>query len=194
MTLPSYALPYSVSAAKVAAWSFATYQYGTPVALNYLQSITMEPQHDTDQLMNMGAVERMLSVLKSVAVGLKMGGLDWTGLAVMTGMANSDSGSGANEELRNEMEGGGAGLPYFGAALQMDTDDGSLLHLYVRLIKLDSYPAIAPEMNKFMIPELKGTAGRLRLASGSTLKIATILTRPAGTALPSDFNTAFGIS
>jgi hypothetical protein len=194
MTLPSFALPYSVSAAKVATFSFATYAYGTPVSLNYLQSISFSPQHDTDQLMNMGAVERMLSVLKSVNVGLKMGGLDWTGLAVMTGMANADSGSGANEEKRNELEGGGSGLPYFGAALQLDTDDGTVEHLYIPLLKMDSYPEISPEMNKFMIPELKATAGRLRLAAGTTKKIASILTRPAGTALPTSFATAFGVS
>jgi len=188
MTIPEYALPYSVSEARVAGFSFATEQYASSVALNYVQSVSFDPEHDTDELMNLGAVERMLSVLTKVTVGLKMGGLDWTGLAEMTGMANADSGSGATEEKLNEFEGGGGGLPYFGLAVALPTDDGTLLHVYLRLIKLEAYPAISPEMNKFMIPELKGTAGRLRTAAGKTFKIASMKVRPAGTALPTDFS------
>ncbi len=189
MTIPEYALPYSVSEARVAGFSFATEQYASSVALNYLQSVSFEPEHDTDELMNLGAVERMLSVLTKVTVGLKMGGLDWTALAEMTGMANADSGSGATEQKLNEFEGGGGGLPYFGLAVALPTDDAAtVLHVYLRLVKLETYPAISPEMNKFMIPELKGTAARLRLAAGTTFKIASLKMRPVGTALPTDFS------
>jgi hypothetical protein len=113
----------------------------------------------------------------------------------MTNMANADSGSGATEEKLNEMEGGGAGLPYFGLAVALPMDDNvNELHLYTRLLKLDAYPAISPEMNKFMIPEIKATAGRLRLAAGTTFKIVSTKVRPANTALPTDFNTTFGVA
>lgn len=185
---------YSVTGARVATWQPASEQYGTSAALNVLQSVEIDPEHATDEVRNLGAVERMLSVMEKANLTLEMGGLEWAGLAKMTSMANTTSGSGSGAVTTNEYAGGGAGLPYFGLIVQLEADDGGVIHAYLRWCKLSTYPPVSANMNEFANPSIDAVAGRLRLAAGTTFNIVTFKEYEQPTSIPTDFNTALGIS
>lgn len=184
-------IPYLCRAFSVAAWNPTTEQYGSPEEVANLQGVSIEPQHDTDELKILGAIEEGLSVLTSMTVTVSFGGFDWDTLAIMAG--NDDESSGTTTHI-NEDE-GGEDMPYFGAALAFPLKGGREMHVYLPKCQLQSrVPLDVSEQNQFSNPEIDILAMRLRLSDGTLLPIRKFQEVAANTDLPADFTTAFGIS
>lgn len=183
-----FSKPYSVSAFSVAPFNPLTNLWGTPVSAINLQSMSVGPEHDTDLMKIFGANEEALSVLTHIITNLTFGGLDWASLAVMAGMADESSGGDLHI---NDYEGGGEGLPYFGAITVFPLKGGQELHVYLPKNMLNSYPPLDIEQNKFALPQMDMTTTRLRLDNNDTYKILRTIVKATKTAIPTDFNVAF---
>jgi hypothetical protein len=182
---------YLVRTMSVYLYNITAETFGTGVAVSNLQGANFDPQHDTDMLKILGAIEESLSVMTHLTVGLSFGGLDWPSLAVMTGTDDSSSGA---ETHRNDDD-GGEDLPYFGAAFALPLKSGREAHIYLPKCQLTKRPAInVSEQNKFAIPDIEMIAMRLRLAAGTTLPVRKYKEVAANTALPTTtFGTSVGI-
>lgn len=184
-------VPYLCRAMSVASFSVSTETYGSPESVANVQGVSIEPVHDTDELKILGAVEENLSVLTSMDMSVSFGGFDWTSLAIMAGTDNESSGQTLNI---NEDE-GGTNMPYFGAALAFPLQGGREMHVYVPKCQLQSrIPIDVSEQNQFSIAEIDIKAMRMRLSDGTVLPIRKTMEYDTTTELPSNFNTAFGIS
>jgi hypothetical protein len=183
--------PYRCEGFSVAPWTASTEAYGTPVSVQNVQGVSVEPQHDTDEQKILGAVEETLSVLTSLDITVSFGGIDWASMAVMSGTADSSSG-GATHHNNDD---GGDDMPYFGAWMKFPLKGGGEAHVGFPKCQLQSrIPLDLGEQNQLLVSEIDVKAMRLRLADGTTLSIRYYREYAAATALPTNFNTAFGIS
>jgi len=181
---------YSVRTAKVWAWDPSAETYGTGVEIPNLQGFSVEPQHDTDELKNLGAIEETLSVLTSMDISISLGGIHWVSMAVMQGTNNSSSGGDTNI---NEDE-GGDDLPYFALAVALPLKSGKEAHLYFPKCQLQSnVPLDISDQNQFVIPDVDIKAMRLRTAAGNTYPVRKYFEKASETAL-ADIDTVFTIA
>jgi hypothetical protein len=184
----SLRLPYSVNKVAVATWNPITEQWGTPQSVQNIQTISFVPEHDTDELKILGAVEELLSVLVSAMVTFQFGGIDWTALTIMGGM--DDASSGGDTHI-NAYEAGGEGMPYFGLAYSIPLKGGAEMHMYVPKCQLTKNIPLEFDMNKFATPSIDAKAVRLRLADNTLYQVGKTREKSTATALPTNFNTAF---
>lgn len=184
-------LPYSVRAMKVAVWNFGTEQYGTPVSVQNIQSCKADSETDTDVLKVRGRNIRGLAVPVGDKITLGFGGLHWPSLSIINGRTDESSGS---TLLHRHHGKGGINLPYWGTILAFPLEDGGDFHLYYPLCQLTKRIPLSVEQNKFVLPEIEANVLNLELADGTEFDMYDYRVYNAETALPSDFNTAFGIS
>jgi hypothetical protein len=177
--------PYLCRAMAVALWDPVAETYGTPKSVFNVGGVNIDPIHDTDEQKVLGAIEETLSVLTSMDWSIMFGGINWDIIALMTGQ----SGNYYDDE-------GGEDMPYFGAALAFPVKGGKDMHVYLFKNQLQKrVPLDVSEQNQFIVPEIEVKAMRLRLTDGTTFPIRRLVPPYATqTALPTDFNTAFGIT
>lgn len=186
---PILALDY-----KVAAWTDATEQYGTPVVSKALQSVEMEPIMATDEGRVGGAVEHSLAIIEGFELTLSELGFDIATMAIMTPMTHALSGSGVSGRRTLTIP-TGSNFPYFGMIARIALDGGGQLHVGFPRCKVMNHFAIdAAESGEFSIPEIEITAARLRLSDDSTKNAVVMDFFAQETAISSDFNVWFGVS
>lgn len=184
-------IPYLCRAMSVASWNSTAETYGTPASVSNLQGVSIDPQHDNDELKILGAIEETLSVLTSMDLSVSFGGVDWPTMAIMSGTDDESSGGATH---RNN-DAGGTNMPYFGAWFAFPLSGGREAHVGLPKCQLQSrIPLDVSEQNQFAIPEIDVKAMRLRLADGTTYDVRFWQEYDAETALPTDFGTAFGTS
>lgn len=130
--------------------------YGTSLALDYGQSLTIEPIADNDTLKAFGMNVELLSVPIGAKFTLAQGSVQFAALEILLGLTAVDSGTTPNQISTLDMLGGGAGLPYFGIIGKMASINGGAFKVGGFKAKLDSIPQIGVEQNKFVLPEVTG--------------------------------------
>ncbi len=162
-------VPYTLSDIYVCRFNFLTQAYeGAVGRIAAPKKFKADPEHDTDKLAAAGRNMRGLSVKKGVVLGLNVGGVDFDSKAVMTGARNRTSNTTPNRRRQSDVQGGGAGLPYFGAIAVGPTDDGGLYTHGFIACKLDKEPGfeLDGETNKFSMSEIGGYAFVVDILSG----------------------------
>lgn len=151
---------YSLTDLIVAKYSKTEDLYETPIALADGQTMDVDPENDTDQLRGYGVKTALLSINVGAKITLGQGGMHTQALQAITGAVTNTSGTTPNRVVTINFPAGGAGLPYWGAIGVMATDDGGLIVVGLRAIKLDKYPKITLDgkENKFNVPESDGYA------------------------------------
>lgn len=153
--------PYSLSEILVVSYNKVTDTYSdTIVSLDPDQIFDVDPQHDTDQQRNSGAVSAGLSVKTHSVVTVGFGGIPLSALAIMIGLTISDSGSG--ETLIRDITKLNAGniMPYFGAIGVSPSEGGGVFVNALRAVMLDKEPQVKFDGtgNKFIMNEAPGIA------------------------------------
>ena len=153
-------IAYTLTDCVVAAYNPTANTYGTPAALAHGQVVEVEPEADQDKLRSYGAYARGLSVLIGAKLKVKHGGIDFSVLAILTGMSNYTSGLTPNQVRTSDVDAGGQGLPRFGLLGVAATDDGGNLVVGLRNCLLDMFPkwTLDGEANKFFIGDTSGYA------------------------------------
>ncbi len=132
--------------------------YGTAVDLDYQQVMEIEPQHDTHEIKAGGKLVELLSVVTHANFKISQGLVDQEALAVIAGTTATTSGTTPNQTKTTDLEGGGAGLPYFGVIGKLVSNDGAALMIGLPKCKLDAAPATKSEQNQFVMAEASGRA------------------------------------
>lgn len=159
MAMPSFesGVPqsiYTISDLRVARWDGSN--YGTVVAMAEGQMLQFDPQADTDEKKSFGRIRRLLTVLTHINFNIGVGLVQADAIWVMTGIAQSVSGSGASLTQRLRFDSGGSGLPYFGVVGNFASDDLGDVVMGIPLCKLDAPPSLSSDQNKFILPDSKG--------------------------------------
>jgi len=158
----SYAdVVYTLADIYMSAYNFNANTYSDTIGqIAAPQTVTADPEHDTDTLAGKGRNQRRLSVLKGIVTTFKLGGLDIAAKIIMTGGTQNDSLTTPNRQRQFGVAAGGAGLPYFGAICTGPTDDGGLWTAGFQCLKLDKVPGFTldGETNKFSMSEVGGYA------------------------------------
>lgn len=181
---------YTITGIRVARWDGSN--YGAPVSLAEGQTLQFEPQADTDEKKSYGLITRLLTVFTHVNLNLGVGLIQANALWVMTGLAQSVSGSGATATQRLGFDAGGAGLPYFGVVGNFASDDQGDVVMGIPLCKLDAIPSLSSDQNQFILPE---SAGRgIANSASATPQRGLFIDQNKVAATVADFDAFFGIS
>jgi hypothetical protein len=172
---------YTLTDLRVARWDGT--QYGTPVSLAEGQTLEFEPQGDTDQKKSYGIVTRLLSVFTMVNITIGAGLIQANAWWVMAGVDKSETGDSGDKIQTLGIDGGGAGLPYFGVTGNFASDDAG---------DVDAPPSLASEQNQFILPE-SSAVGIANLLSANPKRILWIDQNQQAKTI-SDFNAFFKIS
>lgn len=165
----------TLSDLQVAPYNITANTYGAPVALAGGQTLDVEFQADTDELRVYGVIGALLRVTTGAALTLSEGGIDFSARAILTGWANSTSGTTPNQVRSSRIKAGGANqLPYFGVIGTGSTDDGGLMVVGLRCCKLDAIPKMTldGQENKFNVSESSGMA--IPVAISNVLDMGTV--------------------
>ncbi len=135
-----------------------TLAYGTPVALDYVQKISYDPESDEDAVMADGAVVEALAVLKQVTGEIETKALQNSALAVIASniVTTVSDGTAPARASRSTITGGGKRYPYFGMIVEMRAGgdaagtmlNNSMLIGFPKCI-ITNLPAGAFEQSKF---------------------------------------------
>ena len=158
--MPNKVYPYTLNRIMIAAYDFAAGTYSAPINLEADQQFTIEPETDTDQLLDSGQIARLLSVYKGAKVAIGTGGMDFDEIVIMEGGTLTSSTDGADTVNAIKTASGGAGLPYFGVIGEAASDAGNVIVAGVRAIKLDAplKKEWSGTENKFLVQEASGYA------------------------------------
>lgn len=176
-------ISYTLTGLVIASYNKTTDVYGTPATLENGQMAEVEPEADNDQLRGYGVKVALLSVMVGAKVMLGAGGADFSVLAILSGSSNYTSGLTPNQVRTTDIVFGGGGLPYFGMLGKSPTDDGGLMVLGLRCVKLDAFPkwTLDGQANKFNLSENGGYAIPInqRCVRIKTYETASLWTDPA---------------
>ena len=181
---------YTLTDLRVARWDGE--QYGDVVSLAEGQKLEFEPQADTDQKKSYGIVSRLLSVFTSVNITIGLGLIQANAWWVMVGIDQSETGNSGDKIQSLGVDGGGAGLPYFGVVGNFASDDAGDVVIGIPRVKLDAPPSLASEQNKFILPE-SSAVGIANLLSTHPKRILWIDQNQQAQVI-SDFNDFFKVS
>jgi hypothetical protein len=195
MTMPTFVsgVPqsiYTLTDLRVARWDGT--EYGTVVSLAEGQTLQFEPQADTDQKKSYGVVTRLLSVFTSVNVTIGVGLIQANAWWTMVGVDQSETGESGEETQSLGIDGGGAGLPYFGVVGNFASDDAGDVVIGIPRVKLDAPPSLSSEQNQFILPE-SSAVGIANLLSANPRRILWIDQNKVAKTI-TNFNTFFKIS
>lgn len=179
--MPDYGdIIYNVTDAWVARLN-ADGTYGTPQKIEYLQTFSFEFETDEDTLKAYGLNVELLSVPIGATGTLGEASLQWGAVGIMTGNAESSSGSTPNEVKTVDMLVGGAGLPYFGLIVSYAATEGNA-HIGFAKCKLASLPSFNAEQNTFRTSEIGFNA----VAPSTTIRrVARIVKNETAAVVPS---------
>lgn len=156
--MPDYGeVAFTLKALQVAALSSGG-TYGTPVALDYEQTLTIEPQADTQEIKSRGLLKKLLTVITHANLSFQEAKINEDALAIIAGMTSSTSGSTPNELTQARLAAGGAGLPRFGLIGRLVSEDGAGDLVGLPDCKLDTAPALTINQNEFVMQEVAGRA------------------------------------
>lgn len=181
---------YTLTDLRVARWDGTA--YGTPVSLAEGQTLEFEPQADTDEKKSYGLVTRLLTVFTHVNVTIGIGLIQANAWWVMVGVSVSETGASGDKVQSLGVDGGGAGLPYFGVVGNFASDDAGDVVIGIPRVKLDAPPSLASEQNQFILPE-SSAKGIANLSSANPKRILWIDQNQQAKTI-TDFNSFFGIS
>jgi len=181
---------YTLTDLRVARWDGTT--YGTPVSLAEGQTLEFEPQADTDQKKSYGLITRLLSVFTSVNITIGVGLIQANAWWVMIRLAVSETGDSGDKIQSLGVDGGGAGLPYFGVVGNFASDDAGDVAIGIPRVKLDAPPSLASEQNQFILPE--SSAVGIANTISATPKRILFIDQNQQAKVISNFNTFFKIS
>ena len=152
MANPSQVFPFTLHSVLIASYDIGADTYGTPYDLDADQIVELDPQADTDQMRDSGAITRLLSVMTHANFTITQGGMDMMLLGIIT--------NGASGQSYWEPEAGLDGLKYFGFIGVASIDNGGVVVCGVRAGKLDTAPMIKfdGQTNKFSVADMKGKA------------------------------------
>lgn len=198
MTMPTFetGVPqsiYTITDLRVARWDGSN--YGTVVQLAEGQMLQFEPQADTDEKKSYGLIRRLLTVVTHINFNIGVGLIQANAVWVMTGVAQSTSGSGSTLAQRLRLDAGGGGLPYFGVVGNFATDDADGtgdIAIGLPLCKLDAPPSLSSEQNQFILPESSGKG--IANASASNTRGCLIIDQNVTAQTIANFDAFFGIS
>lgn len=187
MTVEATQVAFTLTAMSVAALDVSNWTYGTPVSLEYGQSLGFEPQHDTDQLKAYGKIVQMLSVLTHITGTLSQGLIDYPAYAVMVGQSQTSSGTPPNVHKILDAVAGGSGMPYFGLVGKLATLQNGDLHIGFPMCKLEKMPGFTVEQNKFVLP----STNIVMVTPATASKPFRMKTHETATSVYTNFNTFF---
>lgn len=143
----------------VAAYTFSTDTYGTPVSMAVGQTLEIDWDHDTDPLVGYGKTYRYSSIARAAKLKFSGGGVDSNVIAIIAGASNDTSGTTPHQVRRMKYK-AGAQLPYFGAIGVGLADDGGLILCGLQACKLGKNPkyTLDGKTNKFNMWESDGMA------------------------------------
>lgn len=167
---------YTLTDVIVAAYNKTAGTYSTVGSLASGHIVEVEFEADNDTLVGYGVNTALLSVIKGANLTFGAGGFDMSVMAIVSGWANSTSGTTPNQVRKTRLVAGGAGLPYFGLIGVAATDDGGAAVIGLRCCKLDAWPkwTMDGRENKFNVSETGGKA--IPVTVSSALDIGTIKT------------------
>jgi len=154
--------------------------FGTPASLAIGQTMEIDFEADTDELVGYGYTQALLTVIRGGKLKISQGGVDRSVLAILAGISNSTSGSGAAQVAKSVFAASGTSLPYWGAIGLAATDDGGYAAFGICGCMLDKFPAFTLDGkdNKFNMSETEGRFMPITISSVSTvLVIKTIQDR-----------------
>lgn len=158
---------YNITEAKVALLANDN-TYGTPVAIDYLQTLTFEYEADTDEIMSGGLIVETLAIVKKATGEVSNAAMNWAAMAVMCGLTAGDYGTTPNQYGVMDFAVGGAGLPYFGLIMRAEATLGGNVIIGFPKAKLQTYPGFEMDQNKFRL----GSAGFDAVAPSTTVRKA----------------------
>lgn len=135
-----------------------TLAYGTPVAMEYVQKVSYDPESDEDEVMADGAVVETLGVLKKCTGEIEVKSLQSSVLAIIaSNIATTVSdGTAPARASRTTLTGGGKRYPYFGMIVEMRAAGdatGTMLNNSMLIgfpkCAISNLPASAFDQNKF---------------------------------------------
>lgn len=148
--------PFSLVEIIIASYT-AFGDYGTPVSLDIDQMLTFEPQADTDDLRDSGAITDGLTVVTHATGTIGFGGISMTALNTMTGTTSSSSGTTPNRVMTRNWDAGANGLPYFAAIGVARASGNQRKIIAIPKMLLNTYPTFNMDgtENKFIINEVE---------------------------------------
>lgn len=187
-----FGVPYLARAASLAQWSVSAETYGTPAAMQYLNTFQGKKLRASDRLPVGGANEHLLSVVEGAELTVKNAGIDLPILRIIQNINDTLSGSGDAAVRTFDFEGGDDD-PYFGFIVALPIQGGSELHIGYRRCKvMEGGLDMNAEPNaKYTIPEMKIEAARLRLSDGTVKGLLRWKHYAVETAVSTNFNTWF---
>ncbi len=151
---------YTMSGLLVASYNPTADTYGTPALVSGGQTLDVEPEADTDQLREYGAIVETLAVIKGAKLKFSTGGYDYSVVAILSGFAEVISGTDPNQKRTMKVKGSGRGMGYFGAIGEAEATDGSKVLVGLPKAMLNTFPKAM--MNgqevKFSTSETEGYA------------------------------------
>lgn len=135
-----------------------TLAYGTPVAMDYVQKVSYDPESDTDEIMADGAVVESLAVLKQCTGEIELKALQHSILTVIASniVTTVSDGTAPARASRSTIVGGGKRYPYFGMIVEMRAGgdaSGTMLNTSMLVgfpkCEITNLPAGAFDQNKF---------------------------------------------
>lgn len=164
----------------------STGAYGTvSVALAYQGQVEINVQADQDKLQSNGLMIETLAVPTHIEGMFTQGAIDPEAMLVMTATTVTSSGTTPNRSGQENWLAGDSGLPYFGMVIDYATTGGGNQLVGLYRCKLDSFPSLKNDQNKFRISELKFTA----IANNdSARRLLRSIRYETATAIPVDVN------
>lgn len=147
--------PFSLVEILIASYT-AFGDYGTPVSLDIDQMLSLEPQADTDDLRDSGAITDGLTVVTHATGTIGFGGITLSALNIMTGTSSASSGTTPNRVVTRNWDAGANGLPYFAAIGVARASGNQRKIIAIPKLLLDAYPTFTMDgtENKFIINEV----------------------------------------
>jgi hypothetical protein len=147
--------PFSLVEIVVASYT-AFGDYGTPVSLDIDQILTLEPQADTDDLRDSGAIVDGLTVVTHATGTIGFGGITLAALNIMTGNSSASTGAAGNRIITRNWDAGADGLPYFATIGVARASNAQRKVIAIPKMLLDTYPTFSLDgtENKFIINEV----------------------------------------
>lgn len=127
--------------------------FGTPGALEYVQSFSYDPLVDEDTIKAQGGNREKLTVIIGAESTLEEASLKATAVDIITGYTSSESGTTPNRVRTVDGEGAGSGKPYVGVVIVIaTTNNGRLVYGFPRsMVKGD--PQFQAGQNEFRTGE-----------------------------------------
>lgn len=178
---------FTLSGLIVASYNPIADTYGTPAVVSGGQTLDVEPEADTDQLREYGSIVELLAVIKGAKLKLSAGGYDYSVFAILSGFAETISGTDPNQKRTMKVKTGGSGMKYFGAIGEGEATDGSKVLVGLPKAMLNTFPKAMfnGTENKFSTSETEGYA-----AGNPSRDVMVLQTWQSGWTRPAD-GTAF---